>query len=178
MQITKLNPNHWQAVKEIYLEAFPKSEREPFPVLKRTVKKGKARILTAVEDGKLLGFVMVTPFADMMTVDYLAVSQKIRSRGTGSRLIQEICRQFPNRRIALLIERPDDKAPNRDQRLARRRFYLKNDFVSADIFLRLVSGEMEVLVHGGEITAEEYLRLEKYALGRLCFRLSGIRVID
>ena len=43
-------------------------------------------------------------------------------------------KRFPDKKIVLLIERPDDMADNKEQRIARRRFYLKNSFVSSDIF--------------------------------------------
>ena len=69
-------------------------------------------------------------------VDDLAVSSKIRSRGTGSQIMQQVCEHFADKRIVLLIERLDDNAENAQQRSARRRFYLKNGFTSSDIFIK------------------------------------------
>ncbi len=94
MTFAKMSWNQWEGVREIYLEAFPKAERKPLFSLKRSVRSGKAEIFTAAEDGVLLGFIVVIPYRDMLMVDYLAVSAKIRSRGTGSLLLQEICRRF------------------------------------------------------------------------------------
>lgn len=54
----------------------------------------------------------------MVMIDYLAVSSKIRSRGTGSRILEHICGQFPDKKIVLLIERVDDMAENCQQRTA------------------------------------------------------------
>ena len=42
--------------------------------------------------------------------------------------------------------------------------------------MRGVSGEMEVMNRGGRVSKEEYLKLQKYALGGLLFRLSGIEI--
>ena len=42
--------------------------------------------MTASEEGRLLGFTVLIPYQDMVMVDYLAVSSKIRSKGTGSYL--------------------------------------------------------------------------------------------
>lgn len=169
--------NKWKEIKEIYFEAFPKAERKPFVVIKNSVQKGKARMFLAVKDKVLQGFAIVIPYHDMVMVDYLAVSGKIRSRGTGSRIMQEVCRQFPDKRIVLLIEKPDAAAPNKEQRISRRKFYIKNVFCTSGIFISGVSGEMEILSRGGKVSLEEYMGLQQYALGKLLFQLSKIKVV-
>lgn len=173
MNFSKIQQNHWKQVKEIYMEAFPKRERKPFHSIYHSVQKGKAAIFTALEENTVLGFIMAIPYENMVMVDYLAVSSKIRSKGTGSFLIQEICRHFSGRKIVLLIERLDPCAENHEQRIARRKFYVKNGFSSSDIFIDGASGEMEILNYGSKVSPEEYLRLQQYALGRLFLRLSG-----
>lgn len=47
MNFSKIQPNHWKQVKEIYMEAFPKRERKPFHSIYHSVQKGKATIFTA-----------------------------------------------------------------------------------------------------------------------------------
>lgn len=163
MELTTAQPCPWAELKEIYLEAFPERERKPFFLLRRSVKQGTAQLIAAV-----------IPYRDMVMVDYLAVSSRIRSNGTGSRILQEICGRFAGRKIVLLIERLDDGAENREQRIARKRFYLKNGFVSSGLFVTGVSGDMEVLTYGGAVSPEAYWDLQKYALGNLMFRLSGM----
>lgn len=175
MKIVNAEQEQWKEIKEIYLEAFPKSERKPFFVLKHSVKKGKAQLLTAVEDGALQGFVMVIPYGGMVMVDYLAVSGQIRSRGTGSKIIREVCRRFSGQKIILLIERIDDTAGNREQRIARRSFYFKNGFTSSNIYITGHSGKMEVLNYGGTVSLQEYMMLQRYALGNLMFWFSKMK---
>lgn len=176
MEISNVQPNQWSEIRKIYLEAFPKAERKPFFVIKHSVKNGKAQLLTAIENDILQGFVMVIPYGNMVMVDYLAVSGKIRSRGTGSKIIQKVCERFIPKRIVLLIERLDDSAENKKQRIARRKFYLKNDFTSSDIYISGHSGKMEILNYGGKITPQEYIKLQRYALGNLMFRISDIHI--
>ena len=110
--------------------------------------------------------------------DYLAVSSKVRSRGTGSYIMQNVCRQYKDKKIVLLIERLDDKAENKEQRIARRKFYLKNGFTSSDIFITGASGEMEIMNFGEKVSEEAYIDLQKYALGTVMFRLSKIKVAE
>ena len=50
MKFFNVNQKSWKEVKEIYLEAFPKSERKPFFTIRHSVKRGKAQLLTAIED--------------------------------------------------------------------------------------------------------------------------------
>ena len=142
-------------------------------VLRRSVKKGKAVVMTATEGGELLGFTVLIPYKDMVMVDYLAVSSKIRSKGTGSYIMQNVCRHYAGKKIVLLIERLDDQA----QRVARRRFYLKNGFTSSDIFIEGVSGELEVLNYRGKVSQEDYICLQRYVLGKLLFKLSKIKIV-
>lgn len=178
MEFRKADTQQWAEIKEIYLEAFPKRERKPYISLRRSVKKGKAIVMTAMEENKLLGFVVLIPHEDMVMVDYLAVSSKIRSKGTGSFIMQKVCEVFRDRKILLLIERLSDSAENQEQRIARRKFYVKNGFTSSDIFITGASGEMEVLNYGKKISKEEYLRMQEYALGKLFFKLSKIKVLS
>lgn len=177
MEFTLANEQQWANIKEIYLEAFPKQERKPYFILRRSVKKGKAVVMTATEGGELLGFTVLIPYKDMVMVDYLAVSSKIRSKGTGSYIMQNVCRHYAGKKIVLLIELLDDQAQNREQRVARRRFYLKNGFTSSDIFIEGVSGELEVLNYRGKVSQEDYICLQRYVLGKLLFKLSKIKIV-
>ena len=177
MHIKPMDNSQWPAIQEIYKEAFPKSEQKPFFLLKRPVRSGKAQLWTAEEDGQLLGFLLADIWKDLVLVDYLAVSSRIRSRGTGSYIMEQVCKHFSDKKIVLLIERLDDATDNSSQRIARRKFYLKNGFSSSDLFITGTSGEMEILNYGGRVSQEEYLSLQKYALGSLFFKLSHIRII-
>ena len=114
MEFKLLKEEQWAEIKSIYMEAFPKRERKPFFTLKRSVKKKKAVIMTASEENQILGFVVLIPYKDMVMVDYLAVSSRIRSKGTGSYIMQNVCREFSDKKIVLLIERLEDDADNRD----------------------------------------------------------------
>ena len=177
MELAKIKDNQWNAVRKIYTEAFPKKEQKTFTSLKSSVKKGKTKLLTASENDTLLGFTALIPYKDMVMVDYLAVNSAIRSKGTGSRILQNVCNLYSNKKIVLLIEQIDKMAENNQQRIARRKFYLRNGFTSSDIYISGVSGNMEVLNYGGKVSAKEYMELQKYALGKIFFLFSGIRLV-
>lgn len=134
MEFICAEEKQWKEIKTIYMEAFPKRERKPYFALRHSVKTKKAVVMAATEGEQVLGFIVLIPYKDMVMADYLAVSSKVRSRGTGSYIMQNVCRQYKDKKIVLLIERLDDKAENKEQRIARRKFYLKNGFTSSDIF--------------------------------------------
>ena len=79
--------------------------------------------------------------------------------------------------MVLLIERLDDTADNREQRMGRK-FYLKNGFTSSDIFISGTSGEMEIMNYGGRVSPADYMRLQKYALGTCFSSCSKIKKND
>lgn len=57
---------------------------------------------------------------------YLAVNDKIRSKGYGSRILQEIKGRAHSRSIVLNVEKPSVNAENNAQRISRIAFYEKN----------------------------------------------------
>lgn len=177
MDIKDVYKNDWKQLKEIYLEAFPKAERKPFWLLKRAVKSNRARILVAKDNDIVLGFVVLFKYHNMVMVDYLAVNNKCRSRGTGSAVMRKVCELYQDHCIVLLIEDVEEDACNFEQRVARKLFYVRNGFVSSNLFIDGVSGKMEVLKRGKNITSNDFLALYKYTLGNLFFRLSKVELV-
>ncbi len=177
MEIKKVQASQWGQVKAIYMEAFPKAERKPFFLLRRAVRKGRSQLYLALDNGIVAGFISVIPYQGMVMVEYLAISNKIRGKGTGSKLLSEICRQYAAHRILLMIEQIDENADNAQQRIARKKFYLKNGFEPCSFIALGVSGPMEVLSCGCKVSGDEFLKIQKHALGRLLFRLSGTKVV-
>lgn len=110
-------------------------------------------------------------------IDYPAVNERLRDKGTGSFIIQSLCQIYQGKKIMLLIEQLDDSAENRQQRIDRRHFYLKNGFCSSQLFVNDISSTMEIMNFGGTVSPEEYLDLQKYALGPLLFRISKQKCI-
>lgn len=178
MEFTPVQNDQWSEIKKIYMEAFPKCERKPYFALRYSVQTGKTHMMVASENHQVCGFIALISYKSAIIVDYLAVSSKIRSKGTGSYMLKKIQQQFSDKNIILLIERPDDFAKNREQRIARRKFYLKNGFTSSNLFITGVSGDMEIMNCGNVLSKDECIPLLKYAIGNLFFRLSHIKLIE
>lgn len=86
MEFICAEEKQWKEIKTIYMEAFPKRERKPYFALRHSVKTKKAVVMAATEGEQVLGFIVLIPYKDMVMADYLAVSSKVRSRGTVIRL--------------------------------------------------------------------------------------------
>lgn len=85
--------------KHIY-GGISEKRKETIFYVKALCKKEKAVIMTASEENQILGLVVLIPYKDMVMVDYLAVSSRIRSKGTGSYIMQNICREFSDKDCA------------------------------------------------------------------------------
>lgn len=59
---------------------------------------------------------------------YLAVNDRIRSKGYGTQILTHLKATYPAQTLVLEIEHPDPKATNTKQRFARLQFYLKITF--------------------------------------------------
>lgn len=178
MEIKKIEKSQWKEIKKIYKEAFPKNERKPFASIKRSVKRGKSEILIALENNIVAGFIMLTEYKDIVMIEYFAVSPEGRGKGVGSLMLDEIHALYKGNRTVLLIERLIQEADNYSQRVARKSFYIRNGFEEANLFIKDFGGGMEVLCRGGNISGEEMIEVQKYALGRLFFMLSRGKLID
>ena len=176
IEFKKVGKEDWKEVKAIYKEAFPKREQKPFFSLRFSVYREKVLMYVAKEDGVVLGFIVVCVSGDLVMVDYLAVSQKIRSKGTGSYILSSLSKLYKDKRIVLLIEKLDECSDNVAQRIARRKFYFKNGFESSNLYMQGKSGEMEILSLGGKVSRPEFLRVFKADLGPLFFKLAKVTV--
>lgn len=103
MEFICAEEKQWKEIKTIYMEAFPKRERKPYFALRHSVKTKKAVVMAATEGEQVLGFIVLIPYKDMVMADYLAVSSKVRSRGTGSYIMQNVCRQYKDMEVGSLV---------------------------------------------------------------------------
>ena len=143
-------------LRKLYREAFPKSERKPFSVIRRLEREGKGDILAFYEDGAFLGMATTVKNDDIVLIDYFAVHKKKRSEGYGSRMLPLLVNLYTPRGVFLEIERVTDSAPNSEERERRREFYTRLGFSSMGVFVDLFGVEMELLGYNTTLTYREY----------------------
>ena len=114
-------------LKELYIRAFPESERKPFDLMEKNADNGSMEILSLEkEDEEFLGLVITILYEDKVLIDYFAVDESKRNGGIGGKALKLISDRYKDRKIFLEIETPDENAENNAQRLSRKAFYLRN----------------------------------------------------
>lgn len=169
--------NELKNIFALYKRAFPRTERPPSFMFKRSMKKIK--IYSLVDDNILQGMMMVTEHNGMVYLDYFAIMESFRSSGIGSLALNLLFDLYPGKRIALSIEGVDDpKSRNTEERVKRKNFYLRNGFEDSGLCLSLITGpDMEILCKNGTISYEEYKNILIYAFGKFYFSLLRVRQI-
>ena len=162
-----------QAIKKIYMEAFSLVERAPFSRIIKQWRSGELDILTfREEDNSLIGFSINASEADLVLIDYLAISPAVRGGGYGSKALELMHLYYLGKRIFLIIEHPDMEADNAEQRSKRKRFYLRNGYADSGLRINGVEGRMELLVYVGNqaaaghadssiVTGKEFIRMQR-----------------
>lgn len=158
-------------MKRIYLEAFPGAERKPFRMMKRKAKKGEMELLAVMDGPEMVGLAITVLYRDLVLLDYFAMDRSLRGKNYGSRALELLKERYKDRRLLLEIELPDDRAANREERIRRKRFYLRNGMKETGIRAVVFRVPMEVLTAGKPLTYEEYYSIYKNVIGPAFVRM-------
>ena len=152
-------------ILDLYMSAFPESERKPFSLIERKAAMGEMEILLIKEGGKRAGLAITALQEDLVLLDYFAVAPEFRGRGIGTDALQTLLALYSDRQFYLEIERTDVDAPNQPDRLRRKAFYLRNGMLESGILIDLFGVEMEILSSGEGLTYEQCEVLYRSLIG-------------
>lgn len=152
----KQSTKDYKNILEIYKNSFPAVER--FPVLLLRIMSHLKGINSVVfHDGdNLCGFSYFFVNEETVFILFLAVNDKIRSKGYGSKIISWIKENYPNRKIFLDAEKPDENAENNCQRVKRIEFYRRNGIFETNHFFTYDDITYEILSTDKNFTEKEY----------------------
>lgn len=139
------NVLQWLKVYGLYRSAFPAAERKPFSIILGMCRKGKTDVWCIEMDGKFLGLATTINGEDTVLLDYFAVDQKHRGEGIGSRALPELRKRYAGKGLFVEIESVYDDAPNREERLHRKQFYVNCGMEQMNVMVRLFGVKMELL---------------------------------
>ncbi|MFV0557823.1 MAG: GNAT family N-acetyltransferase [Enterococcus sp.] len=142
----------------LYVTAFPKAERVAFrSLLSQSNTMWERELLAFYSKKKFIGFAYLISQNDLTFISFLAVTSRKRSNGLGFRILQSIKKLKPEQTIILEVERLDPAYENYQQRVKRKRFYEKNQFVNSEICFKAFDVEYELLIYGHRaITQNEF----------------------
>lgn len=166
MKITKaVDENRLKLIEDLYLHAFPQSERKPFNMMIQKQSEGTMEILSIEEENAFLGLAILAHDKDIVLLDYFAISDEIRGQGMGSRAIKALQKIYAGKRFFLEIETTKISCNDQELRARRKDFYLRNGLHTMDFDVILFGVEMEILSNADHLTYEEYLNVYKNACG-------------
>lgn len=140
--------------KALYREAFPLRERKPYFLLKRE----SVSVNAISENGVKCGIIIYIETADLVYIDFFAISAVSRGGGKGGSAIDEFCRAHADKRIVLEIENPYVDSDNAEQREKRRNFYLRHGFTETDVNVKMKGLDAILMTYGGKVSYDQYLR--------------------
>lgn len=157
IELTSSASPYYDEAVELYLTAFPESQRVPILVLQELVDCEVGQALVFLDGDIFVGAAFAVFDEETYYLMFFAIDSRHRSKGYGHTALNELDRHMPDRRILLEMEHIDPAAPNNAQRIARERFYLRNGFNYTD-FASEEDGELfDVLVRGQSITQDGML---------------------
>lgn len=167
MMLKKINKKQEKKTKYLYKKAFPIAERKSFSRINKQQKENITELLAITKNGQYKGLIITVLYKDIVLLDYFAVSDKFRGEGLGTEALNVFKERYPNKRLVLEIEIPEENATNNLQRLSRKAFYLRNGLRESDISNINADGvKLQTLEFTESITYEEYMEVCILSLGK------------
>jgi len=158
----------YSSVKQLYTNAFPSNERAPFFLLQARAYSESSDFWSIYADGKWVGIAYVISCKKMSYLFYLAVAENERGQGFGSAILRTLRRMYEGQRFFLAIEPPEEaNAPNREERIKRRQFYMKNGFKPVPFQIREGPMIYDVMSTSSELSADDFKELAESYLGKV-----------
>lgn len=145
------------SLERLYMDTFPAPERKPFPLMVQKSREGIMELLAIEEEnGAFLGLAITVLSNDLVLLDYFAICPEVRGREIGSGTLQLLQERYTGKRLVLEIEDTGEDAPNREERVRRKAFYLRNGMAVMPFLVNLFGVKMQVLTNGADVSFEEY----------------------
>jgi GNAT superfamily N-acetyltransferase len=179
-QITKENAND-ELLKQLYETAFPKDEQIPWDDLVRLIGEMHLDFTAYYENDQLIGFTIVYPRPSLTSSSsvatqpcsselrrpsllrpfnwywYFAVKEELRGKGLGQQILNQLIERYKGQSCVLDMESPRQECDNKEQRLRRHAFYLRNGFRDTNLYKKFDVVEMTIMMMGeGTFTMQDW----------------------
>lgn len=167
----------YKRIKKLYKKAFPSEQRLPLWFLSLRALKAKVEFLAIYDQNEFIGFFYLVNHQEITFVLYLAVAAEHRGKGYGSKVLYELSELKKGQKIILDIESPYEDAANYEQRIKRKKFYLKNNYNFIGLIMEEDKEKYEVLsLEGKKVEEAEYITLLKDFYTPLLFRIFNPKI--
>ena len=135
----------WIRLFVLYRTAFPRSERKPFSIIRKTMKEGRGDVWRVERDGRFAGLAFTINSGHLVLLDYFAVCKKHRGEGIGTAALIQLMEHYGDRGFFLEIETTLAEAPDLKARQKRKDFYLAAGLEPLNVEAILFGVRMELL---------------------------------
>ncbi|MFP7707190.1 GNAT family N-acetyltransferase [Trueperella sp. LYQ141] len=160
---------YYQPACDVYVTAFRAEQRAPVDDLVDLVKRGIGHAIAFVDesDGReeFIGASYIVPTPQYLWILFLAMTPASRGQGYGTRALEMLAAEFPQRALLLEIEAVLSEARNADQRQRRERFYLRNGFSYTGLSTDEPDGRFDFLIRDGEIDLDQMREVMESTVG-------------
>ncbi|WP_294749018.1 GNAT family N-acetyltransferase [uncultured Prevotella sp.] len=179
-QISTENANDGQ-LKLLYETAFPKEEQIPWDDLVRLIGEMNLDFTAYYNENQLIGFTIVYPRPSLTSSSsvatqpcsselgrpsllrpfnwywYFAVKEELRGKGLGQQILNQLIEKYKGQSCVLDMESPRQECANKEQRLRRQAFYLRNGFRDTNVYRCWDDLEMTIMMMGpGTFTLQDW----------------------
>ena len=151
----------WQQINFLAKEAFPPEEYLAPDQLVEMSKADNFDFFALTDGDTFIGFMVVQTHKNLAYLFFLAIGPSCRAKGYGSRAIETLRALYPDKTQVVDFEMLDSEAPNNEQRMKRRQFYLRNGYKETGLFLSYLGVDYEVFYMGDVFEPQEYKELMK-----------------
>lgn len=129
-------------------EAFPIEEYiAPMELIKMS-QKNDLDVWALYDEKTFVGFMVTVVYQKMAYLFFLAIDSSCRSKGYGSAALSEFSKKYSTCQQVVDMEMLDQAAANKEQRILRKRFYLRNGYKESEHYLTYFGVSYEVLYKG------------------------------
>ena len=152
----------YQYISQLMKTAFPQNEQFPLWLLRLLAIRKNINFRVFFDEEQFCGILYTAENKKYIFALYLAVNDKIQSKGYGSQILQWL-KQSTEKTIVLNVEAVDDNAVNSRQREKRIEFYQKNGITDTGYFFTDEYERYSVLSSDSEhFSIKEYSALLKW----------------
>ena len=147
----------WHQINSLAKEAFPPEEYLAPDKLVEMSLTDSFDFFALTDSDTFIGFMVVQTYKNLAYLFFLAIDPSFRAKGYGSRAIETLQALYPNKKQVVDFEMPDKEAPNNEQRIKRRQFYLRNGYKETGLFLSYLGVDYEIFYMGDDFEPQEFM---------------------
>lgn len=131
-----------------------------------TRRRSDNRMLAYYDGGAFVGFTCTVETEKYRYISFIAVSEALRNKGSGSLLLAELKAQTPRRALLVEVESPNPQTQDAALRQRRKNFYIRNGFMDTGRHINNRGVDYDILSTAPEFDPAEYWEIfDRMSLG-------------